>query len=176
MNSNEEQKDIPELTLQQEKFCRYYTQDSTLYGNGTLSYAIAYGYDLSSADKTKEIDEKGKEIIGTSEYDKMYHTCGANASRLLINDKIISRVNDLLNEQLNEKTIDARLSEIILHGDDGDSIRAIQEFNKLRQRIVDKKDITSGGKPITIVFDTAFNKQSEATPKTTTNSNESQTL
>lgn len=136
------------LTLKQERFCRYYAQDSNLYGNGVLAFAEAYEYDLDNADRTRDIDEKGNEIKGTSDYDRQYNTCAVSANRLLIKDNIIKRINELLNEQLNDTVIDARLSEIILHGDDKDSIAAIKEYNKLKQRIVDKLDLTSKGEAI----------------------------
>ncbi len=136
------------LTPKQEAFCRFYSQDSELFANGTLSYAKAYGYDLDSADKTREKDEKGFEIQGTSEYDKLHHTCRSNASRLLTNDDIIKRVRQLLVAQMTEQTIDARLMAIVMKGEDKDAIQAIKEFNKLKQRITEKKDITSNGKTI----------------------------
>lgn len=145
------------LTPKQEAFCRFYTQNSELFGNGLLSYTRAYGYDLDHADRTREKDDNGKEIIGSSDYDRMNLNCRASASRLLTNDNIIKRVTTLLNEYLNNQNIDARLAEIILKGDHADSLRAISEYNKLKQRIIDKKDITTDGKPITINFDPIFN-------------------
>lgn len=159
MNRNEEkekQEEVLDLTLQQEQFCKYYTQNSELFGNGVLSYALAYNHDLSNADKTRELDEKDNEIKGTSDYDKLYNQCAVGASRLLINDKIIAQIVKFLNEQMTDEVIDARLSEIILHGRDEHSINAIKEYNKLKQRIVEKRDITSDGKPISIHFDEAF--------------------
>lgn len=143
------------LTLQQERFCKYYTQPSELFGSGVLSYAKAYDYDLENASRLNEVDANNKEIKGTSEYDKMHLTCRANASRLLTNDNIIKRVRQLLNELMTDDVIDARLIEIIVKGNDADSLRALQEYNKLKQRIVTKVDHTSKGNEIkgnTIVF------------------------
>lgn len=133
------------LTLKQEQFCRYYTQRSELFGNGTLAFAKAYGYDLDSADRERAVDEKGLDIPGTSEYDRMNLVCRSSASRLLTNDIIIKRTTQLLNEQMNDEVIDARLTEIIVKGEDKDSIAAIKEYNKLKQRITEKSEIKHSG-------------------------------
>lgn len=136
------------LTLQQEKFCINYTKNSEYFGNATLSYADAYGYDLDGADRTREIDEKGNEIIGTSEYDKKHAICRSAGSQNIAKLNIQKRCRELLNEMMADDVIDARLIEIILKGNHADSVRAIQEYNKLRQRIITKIDHTSKGDKI----------------------------
>lgn len=152
------------LTLKQERFCRNYTQNYELYGNSTLSYAEAFGYDLESQpkdDAVYEQDEKGKDtsvVIIKSSYHRMYDDCSAHGSRLRKKDKIQARCRELLNEFLRDEVIDARLAEIILKGDDKDSIQAIKEYNKLKQRITEKTDITSGGKPIINIASEIANK------------------
>jgi hypothetical protein len=170
------------LTPKQERFCQNYTQNYSLFGNATSSYADAYGFELDDmptndgkyitktgivATEAEILDmEKGDELlrfakqVEKSTYQKNYDYCSKAGSRMRRNGKIQERCRELLNEFMIDKVIDARLTEIILKGDNSDSIRAIQEFNKLRQRIVDKKDITSGGKPITIQFDSVFNEKS----------------
>lgn len=137
-----------DLTLQQERFCINYAQNMELFGNATLSYAEAYGYDLDNADKTRSIDEKGNEIKGTSEYDRMYNICASGGSQNIIKLNIQKRIRTLLNEMMQNDVIDARLIEIILKGNDADSLRALQEYNKLKQRIVTKIDHTSKGEEI----------------------------
>jgi hypothetical protein len=186
MNENELNENIitEVLTPKQELFCVNYSQNKEFFGNGILAYANAYGFDLDEADKLdtkikfkdgtiltkREIELKALDfidveklhgdsvVIEKSTYDKMCNTCAVNASRLLKSAKIQTRCRDLVNELLQDKVIDERLTKIILEGENSDSIRAIQEYNKLRQRIVDKKDITSGGKPLTISFDPVFNE------------------
>lgn len=142
----EENKDI--LTLEQERFCINYTQNKEYFGNATLSYAEAYGYDLDNADKTRQIDGKGNEIKGTSEYDRLYNICASGGSQNIRKLNIQKRCNELLNKLMENNVIDARLIEIILKGEDKDSIQAIREYNRLKQRILDKVDVTSDGKVI----------------------------
>ncbi len=156
------------LTAKQEAFCQFYTQISTLFGNATLAYAEAYGFDLDNAshddaiwllkdgrEVPKELYEeltseetKGAKKIKDCTYDRDRNTCAVNASRLLRNAKIDKRIRALLNELMTTEVVDARLVEIIMKGEDKDSIQAIKEYNKLKQRIIDKKDITSGGEKI----------------------------
>lgn len=158
------------LTPKQERFCRNYTQNKVYFGNATLSYEEAYGMELEDKPKDDALllldngtevtqseynlmdsDEKPpkvKRTIEKSTYDKTYDYCSMAGSRLISNDKIQQRCRVLLNEFLTDPVIDARLIEIILKGADGDSIRAIQEYNKLKQRIITKIDHTSKGNEI----------------------------
>lgn len=140
------------LTSEQEIFCHYYSQNSELFGNATLSYAEAYDYKLDDLSREKpilEYNDKNEPIEwGKSQYQIAYDQASAFGSRLMRKDKIQKRVRTLLNEMLKDEVVDAQLAEIILEGNDGDKIQAIREYNKLRQRIVDKKDITSAGKAI----------------------------
>lgn len=184
MNDTDENTIGETLTPKQEAFCRYYTQDSELFSNGTLSYAKAYGHDLENASRndsvwllkdgrevTKELYDElksdetaGAKKIKESSYERMHANCRSYASRLTTNDNIIKRVRQLLVEQMTEQAIDARLTSIILKGEDKDSIQAIKEFNKLKQRIVEKRDITSNGKEIG-----GFNFiRADETPRSTT--------
>lgn len=140
------------LSLEQEQFCKNYTQNSEFFGNATLSYADAYGYDLETADKTRQVDKEGNEIRGTSEHDKMYNTCAVAGSQNIRKHNIQLRCRVLLNEMMKDDVIDARMIEIILKGDDADSLRAISEYNKLKQRIVDKKAIEHSGSVVGIEF------------------------
>lgn len=140
------------LTPQQEKFCRCYTQNQELFGNATLSYAEGYGFDLDNAPRNDAIyDTSTKEKLEDSTYDKMYNTCSVGGSRLLRNDKIDKRVRELLNEMLLDEVIDAQLVSIILKGaKDADRISGIREYNKLKQRVTDKLDLTTLGEKINI--------------------------
>lgn len=142
--------DNDNLNPQQEAFCQYYTQIRDTFGNATRAYAEAYGYDLDGAPDDDAIYETvdGKEkCVQESTYTRMEAVCASAGSRLLRNVKIDRRVKELLAAIPNE-TIDARLNEIIIKGRDTDSINAIKELNKLRQRITEKVDVTSGGKTI----------------------------
>lgn len=175
------------LTKEQEQFCRNYTQNYDFFGNATLSYANAYGYDIEAqpdndaiillADgrempqyeydliDTDDIKPKVKRTLEESSRTKMENNCASSGSRLRSKVKIQSRCRELLNEFMTDSVIDARLTEIILEGNHADSVRAIQEYNKLRQRIITKVDHTSKGNEIkgnTIVF-ADFKEQDEGT-------------
>lgn len=170
------------LNPKQELFCRNYTQNYEFMANGTLSYADAYNVDLDVLDDEDGIYEfqegesmtqreykdlwdndkmhhKVKRLKEKSTYQKAYDVCASNASRLLKNVKIQQRIITLSNEFMSDAVIDKRLKEIALKGEDKDSIQAIKEYNKLKQRIVDRKDIMSDGKPLQIMFDEAFAKK-----------------
>lgn len=158
-----------ELTPKQELFCRNFVLNDEFYGNRTLSYANAYGFDLDNQSKDdavydwiyeKGVKKKG-DLIEPSSYQKMYDLCSSYGSRLTRNDKIQRKCREFLNEMANEDVIDARLRQIILRGRDQDSVNAIKEFNKLKQRIVEKTDITSKGEKILVMPVELMNKNNE---------------
>lgn len=138
-----------DTTLKQEKFCRLYTQNSELFGNGTLAYAEAYGYDLETLDRTNEKDEKGKEIPGSSEFSRVYNMCSSSASRMLRNEKINELITKSLNELMKDEVVDAQLAKVIMQDNKLEAkMSGIKEYNNLKQRIIKKTDITSNGLPI----------------------------
>jgi hypothetical protein len=124
------------LNAQQELFCQYYiSSNKELFGNGVQSYIEAYNPDTT---------EKNR-----------YKTTCASASRLLSNDKVINRINELLEEWgLNDQFVDGQLLFLIQqYTDFGSKMRAIWEYNKLKQRITQK--IEHSGE-INIVKETDF--------------------
>jgi hypothetical protein len=143
-----------DLPPQRELFCRYYTQNEKLFGNGTHSYAEAYDYQLDTlSDKgiwsVPEGDEPS-EKLEDSPYDKAIHVCAVEASRLLRNPDVQARITALLNEILRDDVVDSQLAKLIMQDSEpAAKIAAIREYNKVRQRITEKHDITSGGLPIT---------------------------
>jgi hypothetical protein len=145
---------MEELPLKRELFCRFYTQNEDLFGNATHSYAEAYEYKLDTLNTEavySEPDENGKtEKIEDSEHQKAIHVCAVEASRLLRNPDVQARITALLNEILKDEVVDSQLAKLIMQDKEpAAKIAAIREYNKIRQRIVDKTDITSGGLPIT---------------------------
>lgn len=121
------------LNQRQEKFCQLYTSDDReFFGNGVQSYLEVY-----NVDRTKP---------------HWYDTAAVCASRLLRNAKIYRRIEQLLDEGgLNNVHVDKNLLFLITQQSDfAAKLGAIKEYNKLKARITDKKDITSGGKPITV--------------------------
>lgn len=120
------------LNMRQEKFCQLYSTSEEFFGNGVQAYMEVY-----------DIDKTKPNWFGTA--------CSA-ASRLLSNVKVCRRINELLEEQgLNDGYIDKQLLFLVTqHADFGSKLGAIKEYNKLRQRIVNKSDITSNGEPIKV--------------------------
>lgn len=151
MNINDDTK----LNDRQELFCRYYTRpDTETFLNGMLSYAEAYEVDLASLDTKREIDENGKEIPMTSEREKAERNLRSHASRLLSNDNVRKRKDALLVELFDSNDMaDARLTQIIIKGNDANAINAIKHRNEIKQRITKKVDITSANRPLSHLTD-----------------------
>lgn len=127
------------LNIQQMQFCYYYVfgyecvkeEDNFRMGNGMRSYALAYGY--------KEID------------DEVNDACRAKASLLLTKVNILKYIDKLLAENgFNDAIADSRLRDIMINGSNIESVQAIREYNKLKQRIIDKMhvihDVITGAK------------------------------
>lgn len=122
-----------DLIEKQELFCIIYATAREFFGNGTESYAQAYGLDITDP--------------------RQYSVAAASATRLLKKVKINARINELLIETgLSDVAVDKRLSFIIHQNADlSSSLGGIKEYNKLKQRIIDRVDHTSKGKPIPIL-------------------------
>lgn len=124
---------IRKLNLRQEKFCRLYASDKEFFGNGVESYCEAYNVDTNKPNWNAVARQ--------------------SASKLLTNSNILVRINELIETTaFNDEHADKQLSFLITqHGDLGSKLGAIKEYNKLKQRIIDKTDITSKGKAIATV-------------------------
>jgi phage terminase small subunit len=118
-----------ELTHKQKLFCEYYVSKE-FFGNGTQSYIKAYQVDLTKAGA--------------------YDVARSGASENLAKPYIYEYINDLLEQNgLNDAFVDKQLLFLISqHAEFGAKISAIKEYNKLKQRITDKVDHTTGGKEI----------------------------
>lgn len=95
--------------------------DTDFFGNGTQSYIEAY-----------EPKKKGKWLKSAE----------SSASRLLRNVKVCERINELLEEQgLNDQFVDKQLVFLITQFSNLKvKLSAIQEYNKLRGRIIDRTE------------------------------------
>ncbi len=111
------------LTKKQELFCRFYTTDIGLFGNGTQAYAKAYNIDLS---------QKGKKAIAK-----------ASASRLLTYDYILDYINKMLDlGGLNDESVDKELHFLIKQCSNLNvKLGAIKEYNSLRKRIIQREEV-----------------------------------
>lgn len=112
-----------ELTIQQMEFCNLYVT-SEFFGNGVQAYIEAYDIDVS---------KKGA-----------YDGARSSVSALLTKPNILKRINELLdNEGLNDSFIDKQLLFLITQNADFSSkVSAIREYNKLKQRIVSKLELS----------------------------------
>lgn len=136
------------LNPQQLEYCYYYTlRDGVTYGNATLSYAMAYQYDLPLREDGT-IDIKSKE----------YAVCQAASSRMSGAPMIIKQVESILLERLNDKTVDSRLSSIIHAGKDTDSIQGIKIYNDLKGRIVRNLNLNVTARPLENISDDELEK------------------
>lgn len=116
------------LNPRQELFCQLYIGDRECFGNATKAYAKAY--DIEDNDSTLR----------------------ASASIEMRFPYIKKRISELLEEYINDTVVDIELASVIKQNKELSSkVAAIREYNKLKQRIVEKTDITSGGKPIPIL-------------------------
>lgn len=162
-----------DLTLKQETFCRLYTQNGELFGNATLAFAEAYGYNLEELSREPiyfedEDDEDYDDEDDfpeeprlksrrpkkyASKYDRAYNVCSASASKLLRNPKIDARVKELFYQMLKDDVIDVELIKIALGArKNSDRVSAIREYNQLKGRIVRRKEISGpNGGPIEVV-------------------------
>lgn len=130
-NKRQEKEEIKEsLNLRQEKFCQLYATSKEFFGNGVESYLEVYDVDRNKPN--------------------WYSIACASASRLLSNEKIVNRINAILEQTgFNDAFVDKELSFLITqHADFQTKLGAIKEYNKLKQRIQDKLDLTSKGEKI----------------------------
>jgi hypothetical protein len=137
------------LKPQHELFCQLYVKNAELFGNGTQCYAEAYGYKLDSLSDKRPTDDLGKETGEPSERQRAENVCAVEANRLLRTPKIQDRLTILLNEMLKDTVVDAELAKVILQNENpAAKMTAIREYNKIRQRITEKVDLTSGGEKV----------------------------
>jgi hypothetical protein len=137
------------LKAKRELFCQYFAKNSELFGNATLSYAEAFDYRLDELPDDDAVYEQVEDettgeigdgkLIQPSTRARAYHVCGVESSKLLKKPEIQERITVLLNELLKDEIVDAELAKLIKQ--DGElpvKIRAINEYNKVRGRIIDK--------------------------------------
>jgi hypothetical protein len=122
--------DDTEVNARQERFCQLYATDKEFFGNGVESYLEVYEIDRSKPN--------------------WYKTACVCASQLLTNPKVYNRINELLQEGgLNDANADKQLLFLVnQQADFTNKLGALREYNKLKQRITDKLDVTTNGQPI----------------------------
>lgn len=153
------------LTLRQELFCRYFTQNKALFGNATHSYAEAYNYKLDELSRDDAVyeyvgGEDGKEgkaatqgfrkLLKPSSYDRAINVCAVEAARLLRNPKIQKRKIELMNEILTDQVVDSELAYVIQQDRElSVKLGGIREYNSVKGRIIKKMEHTgANGEPL----------------------------
>jgi hypothetical protein len=141
-----------ELNEKQLLFCKNYVSKD-FFGSGVESYAAAYGLDLTNQ--------------------KDYNNAKVAASKLLTNSNILSRINEELDAAgLNDNFVDKQLLFAITQNADLSSkVRAIQEYNKLKQRIIEKLETKNNNKITVEYVSTASQSPNDTENKTNYSSN-----
>lgn len=118
----------------QRLFCELFASDREFFGNGVQSYIEAYDIDIKKPGA--------------------YNSAKANANKLLTKDYILKYINELFEARgLNDTFVDKQLEKLITQDAEFSvKIKAISEYNKLKGRITDKKDITSNGESLNIAL------------------------
>jgi phage terminase small subunit len=120
---------MKELNERQKLFCKYYVSEE-FFGNGVRAYCMAYGLDFTDI--------------------KEYNGAKVSACDLLTNPNVLACINEQLDEAgLNDNFVDKQLLFALTQNADMSSkVKAIGEYNKLRQRITDKSKVETSGEII----------------------------
>lgn len=110
---------VPEkkLNLKQDLFCKIFAKDPAIMGNGTQAYMKAYGVNFENAK--------------------------APANKFLLKPEITARIQHYLSEEgFNNESVDKKHNFLIQQNKDLNvSLKAIQEFNKLKKRVSNQIEI-----------------------------------
>ena len=121
------------LTAEEEEFCQIYATDKEFFGNGHESYIEAF----------KVILYKGRKPTGKGNY-MTYDSMKNAVYRLLTNDDVLKRIDQLFEgEGLNDQFVDKQLLKVITQDAEFSSkVKAIAEYNKVKQRVTDRLDVS----------------------------------
>lgn len=129
--------------MAQSLFCHFYT--GLYFNNATRAYAAAYKIDLSEYDRISEMDFT-KDADKIKQLRDRYNVAHVAGMENLQKPTIQKRIKEMLLKRFGDfEEVDARLSEIIFGADPTTSVAAIREFNKLKARIIDQKNINLKG-------------------------------
>lgn len=141
------EKEAKQLVIKRERFCQNYIRNREMFGNATMAYAEAYGYnfeEMSTESPVTATDAEGKATEwGDSERVKAEHVCAVSGRKLLRNAEINERITELLNEIGSNDNIDAELSFVANQRSElTPKIAAIKEINAVRGRVRQAVDHT----------------------------------
>lgn len=113
------------LTPQQERFCILYASDKEFFGNGVQSYIEAYNVDTG---------KRG-----------WYNVAKSGAHENLTKPHILDRIEEIFEAHgLNDAFVDKQLEKLIIQDADFHAkMKAIAEYNKIKGRIVERRDVTN---------------------------------
>lgn len=116
------------LTEKQELFCQLYATDRDFFANGTTSYIEAYNLNPN--------DQKDRANARSA------------ASGLLSKSNVLKRIRECMElGEFNDEFVDKELHFVIAQRNDlSAKTAAIREYNKLKQRIIEKFDHTTKGR------------------------------
>lgn len=118
-----ERKPGTQLTPNRELFCALYSSDEEFFGNGVHSYIKAFNIDITKPGA--------------------YNAARVSTSRLLKDPEILARVRELLDIYVDDNIADRELDFVVLQKADLPSkVAAIRERNKLKQRIIERQEVT----------------------------------
>lgn len=147
------------LTPLQDLFCQLYAGTKEYYGNGTRAYMAACNTQTEEMkesprmpdstmgeeamdewrETTEVVDAENKEIKKRN--DAKANVAGVMALRLLRNDKIMTRIEQVRQKYITDAQNDFELGKVILQDFDLTSkMRGIEQHNKLRGRIIDRSE------------------------------------
>lgn len=137
------------LSSEHESFLRFYVQGQETRNKVYLSVAMAKGVDLDTLSRENEMHEVTRkrqvfteEKPSSSEYDKKVRVLATMGNRWLRTPKGNARRMQLTSELLKDNIVDNEMTKVITQDKDLNAKNtAIREYNKLKQRIVDRKDI-----------------------------------
>ena len=160
------------LRPQKEMFLQYYIVNEETRNNGTLSYALAYKYDLDSKSTVRETKTvmnlnngqmQLQEIIGTSEYDRACQVCAVCAHKLLRITKVNARSIQLRNALLTDEIVDGELAKVVMIKDPTEPAKmaGIREYDALRGRVIEKKLNLNINTTLQDIADAALQKRNQ---------------
>ena len=119
-SKKKKQENNQKITPKQELFCKMYVSDEC-FGNATRAYAMAYN---------KDLDNKKEYLLSKNEW------C-VNLTK----PYLLARINELLdNAGLNKQFADTQLLFVMKqHIDLSNKMSAIKEFNRIQERLDDRK-------------------------------------
>lgn len=118
MESAKKPKRVKKLNLQQDLFCKLFATDPTVFGNASHAYSKAYGND------------------------NMFSAQVA-VNHLLMKPEITARINEYLSKEgFNDVSVDKKHNFLIHQFNDFNvSLKAIEQYNKLKKRIENKIEL-----------------------------------